>query len=86
MTTFTVLFFASAREIVGSKSISFTLPSTPAPTITSLVHHVVSLYPRLSPLLPSMMLALNQEYVPVDSDQVVGEKDEIAFIPPIAGG
>jgi molybdopterin converting factor subunit 1 len=86
MPTFTVLFFASAREIVGSPSISFTLPSSPPPTIASLVQHVVSVYPRLLPLLPSMMLALNQEYVVADSAQVVGEKDEIAFIPPLAGG
>ncbi len=86
MATISVLFFASAREIVGSKAASFTLPSSPPPTVAGLVSHVVSRYPRLAPLIPCMALAVNHQYVAVDSEQVVGEKDEVAFIPPIAGG
>jgi molybdopterin converting factor small subunit len=86
MTTLSVLFFAAAREIVGSKQASFTLPSTPSPTVSTLVQHIVTVHPRLSSLLPSMLLAVNLEYVGVDSDLVVGEKDEIAFIPPLAAG
>ena len=86
MPTLSVLFFASAREIVGSKAASFTLPASPPPTVASLVQLVVQLHPRMRTLLSSLTLAVNLEYVPVDSDLQLGEKDEIAFIPPIAGG
>ena len=86
MPTLSVLFFASAREVVGCKQASFTLPASPPPTVASLVKHVVNVHPRLQTLLPSLTLAINLEYVAVDSEQALAEKDEIAFIPPIAGG
>ena len=81
-----VLFFAQAREMVNAKQLTISLPAQPAPTVHSVVDAVMSLHPTLKALLPSLMIALNLQYVAVDSEQPVTEKDEIAFIPPLSGG
>ena len=85
-TTFTVLFFASAREAVAQSSLAFSLPATPPPTVRSLVAHVVSQHDRLRPLMAHMLLAVNREYESADSDRVLSGSEEIAFIPPLSGG
>lgn len=84
--TFTVLFFASARESVGRPSLTFTLPTQPPPTVHLLVAHIVSQHSRLQPLMAHMLLAVNREYESVSSERVLNESDEIAFIPPLSGG
>lgn len=84
--TFTVLFFASAREAVGQPSTTFTLPSTPPPTVRSLVAAIVAQYGRLQPLMAHMLLAVNREYESADSERVLSGSEEIAFIPPLSGG
>jgi len=43
-------------------------------------------HPLLEPVLKSMVLSVNLDYVAVDSETVLGERDEVAFIPPISGG
>lgn len=86
MPDFTVLFFAQARELANAKQLTVSLPVTPAPTLHRVVDTVLSLRPALKSLLPSLMIALNMQYVAVDSEQEVTEKDEIAFIPPLSGG
>jgi len=80
-----VLFFASAREIVGEKEKTFHL-SSPQPTVEQLVEIILQQYPRLKQLLQSMVLAVNLQYVSVNSQQLLSSEDEIAVIPPLAGG
>ena len=84
--TFTVLFFASAREAVGKSSTTFTLPSTPPPTVRALVVEIVAQYGRLQPLMGHMLLAVNREYESAESERVLNGSEEIAFIPPLSGG
>ena len=84
--TFTVLFFASAREAVASPSLTFTLPALPPPTVRLVVSHIVAKHNKLKPLMRHMLLAVNQEYASVDSDRVLNGSEEIAFIPPLSGG
>lgn len=84
--TYTVLFFASAREAVGHSSATFTLSASPPPTVRSLVAHIVGQYGRLQPLMAHMLLAVEREYESVDSERVLSGSEEIAFIPPLSGG
>lgn len=97
-----VLFFASSRDIVdGQSALTFEFAPTeseeisvdsslsaqsPRVTVAQLVQRCVRDYPKLASLLPSVVIALNLEYVPIDSQLELTEKDEIAFIPPISGG
>ena len=77
-----MLFFATYREALGSEETSLTL--SPGARVSDLV---VALrerghpYDRL-PLDPAV--AVNQSYVVGDPELASG--DEVAFIPPIAGG
>ena len=84
--TFTILFFASAREAVGQPSLPFTVPTQPPPTVRSVVQHIVAQQTRLQPLMAHMLLAVNREYESADSERVLSGSEEIAFIPPLSGG
>jgi len=41
-------------------------------------------HPALRPLLPSLKIAVNHEYV--DAERILTEEDEVALIPPVSGG
>lgn len=77
----TVLLFASYADAFGAPSISVDLPAN------ATVADVVSAF-RARPggeLLPaSPMVAVNQRYAPPSTRVNAG--DEVAFIPPVAGG
>lgn len=75
------LFFAVYRDVAGTDQLEIELPRDV--TVSELVRHVRE---RLgSDALPSRpAVALNQEYVAFDA--IVCEGDEVAFIPPVAGG
>ena len=87
-----VLFFASCREAAGCDSIDLELASLseddrpPTETADSkwLLDFLQRKFPDLSPLLPSLSLAVNKVY----TRGVVALKhdDEVALIPPIGGG
>jgi molybdopterin converting factor subunit 1 len=82
--TIRVLLFARAREVVGSKELSMTIPSTTR--VSDWVTLMTSRYELLKPLLKAMVIAVNMEYVGIDSSVVLKNGDEVAFIPPISGG
>jgi len=83
-----VLIFGSARSLTGGeKERTFTWPDQDKITVLELVSHVIHRYPSLNALIDSMLIAVNMEYVSTHSSTVsLNEKDEIAFIPPLAGG
>ena len=80
----TVLFFARGRELAGVSEIQVELHK--APDTSQLIKHLLLEYPRLSEIMRSTVLSLNQEYL--DPQQVVTLKDgdEVAVIPPVSGG
>lgn len=80
-----VLFFASCREMAGTKQIMLELPGERS-TTSALRRHVVERLPGLEPVAPTVTLALNQEYIDPEQDSPLKDGDEIAFIPPISGG
>ncbi len=78
-----VLFFGAARETVGSDEIKLDLHA-PA-TVASAFAEVLARYPQLgSRFGRSLLLAVNQEYAPRESEVRAG--DELAIFPPVSGG
>ena len=76
-----VLFFAAARERAGTDRESLEVPE---PTVGSLSRLLAERHPDLAPLLPRLRFAVNRAFV--REDHVLAEGDEVALIPPVAGG
>ena len=77
-----VLFFASYRELVGTGSLALTLE--PGATVSDLVSAVRGRGPGFDALPPRPAVAVNHAVVPHDHELAGG--DEVAFLPPVAGG
>lgn len=77
-----VRLFAAVKDIVGRREVVLELPE--GVTASELLHRFGVEYPRLQALLPSLLLAVNREYV--EATQVLRDGDEVAFIPPVSGG
>lgn len=76
------LFFATYRELAGSDELLVELPS-PA-TVADLVRELRASGTGLSALPPHPAVAVNMTYAPLSTPLADG--DEVAFIPPVAGG
>ena len=79
--TIKILTFGIARDIIG-KSL-FEMTFTEGGTVEQLKAQLLEKYPRFGNLA-SLMIAVNEEYG--QEDTVLNEKDDIALIPPVAGG
>ena len=77
-----VVFFASAREIIGERLICVKLPS-PA-TVQSLVDYLCCVYPEFQKKQQSLIYAVNQQFVDMDAKLV--SSDEVGVFPPVSGG
>ena len=81
--TITLLFFAAVRELVGHSQQRLQLPEH-VKTVAHLAVHLEQVIPSLQGRLKAVRFARNEELV--QQDQVLGEGDVIALIPPVAGG
>ena len=79
--TIHILTFGIARDIIGSSILDVALPE--GATVTDLKQYLLQQYPQFISLA-SLMIAVNAEYG-VETT-VLSERDEIALIPPVAGG
>ena len=70
------------REKAGA-SITVALPNDEV-TVEELKQACATQFPQLAPWLPHSKVAINQAYA--DSNSKVRSADEIALIPPVAGG
>jgi molybdopterin synthase catalytic subunit len=78
-----VQYFAAARELCGTERERVALE--PAPSDARAVLELLGRrHARLAPLVARMRLAVNGEIVPGDHPVVDG--DEVAVLPPVAGG
>ena len=80
----TVLFFARGRELAGVSDIAVKLQD--AADTKQLLKYVLNKYPKLSEIVASTVLSLNQEYLDSDQSVPLKEGDEVAVIPPVSGG
>jgi molybdopterin synthase catalytic subunit len=79
----TVRLFAGLRDIVGA-DISETFESDRV-TVASLRERLEQSQPRLAPYLSGVAIAVNEDYVLEDS-QELRDGDVVALVPPISGG
>ncbi|MEM1030932.1 MAG: MoaD/ThiS family protein [Myxococcota bacterium] len=79
----TVLTFAGARDVVGAASVEVGLPTSPC-SVAVVMDALCRDHPDLEPHRPSLKLAVNGVYA--DADTLVRSGDEVALIPPVAGG
>ena len=81
MSTVTVQLFASYAEAFGTQQLEISLDQ--GSTVADLLRRIGSL-PEAHSLPPSPRVAVNRRFAP--SDKLIGSADEIALIPPVAGG
>jgi molybdopterin converting factor subunit 1 len=79
--TVTVLLFASYADAIGANSLALELPA--GATVGDVVTHVQAL-PGAARLPRNPLVAVNERYAKRDRAIVAG--DEVAIIPPVAGG
>ena len=76
------LFFASYREIMGGAELDVELPD--GSTVADLITRLRARDEAASVLPVEPAVALNRSYCA--SDAVLSDGDEVALIPPVAGG
>ena len=81
MSTVKVQLFASYAELLGAPTVE--LPITPGTTVQDLIYRIRSL-PGASVLPGAPRVAVNRRFAA--PNQLVEPSDEIALIPPVAGG
>lgn len=77
-----VLLFASYRELVGEDRVSISIESTM--TVDALIAQLRSRGGAWGRLPEHLTVAVNQRYV--RGDHRLGAFDQVALIPPVAGG
>ena len=75
-------FFASHRETLGIDRLEIELPDEA--TVADLVDRLTEQFPNAGPAVRLTRYAVNRVYVPAKT--VLHAGDEVAFIPPVAGG
>ncbi|MFQ5381448.1 MAG: MoaD/ThiS family protein [Dehalococcoidia bacterium] len=80
--TITVLLFAGIAEKLGVRVLQ--VPWSEGDTIERVRDRLVADHPALSVFLPSVLYALNEEYVKPGHEVSAG--DTLALIPPVSGG
>lgn len=79
--TVTVLLFASYADAVGRSTINLEVES--GATVRDVIDRVREIS-KTTPLPPSPMVAVNEQYA--SRDRELRQGDEVALIPPVAGG
>jgi len=79
--TVRVLAFAGARDIVGAE---IDLALDRLATASDVLDALCARFPALVPHKPHIRIAVNGSYVELDAP--VADGDEVALIPPVAGG
>ncbi|EGD76268.1 hypothetical protein PTSG_00971 [Salpingoeca rosetta] len=80
----TVLLFAECRERSGQTETTLDLPHANT-TATHILQAIAAKFPSLEPVLGTVVLAVNEEYVEKDAKLELKPSDTIALIPPISG-
>lgn len=84
-----LLFFAKSRELVGASSLANFPLATSGGQLTGIevLSFICERFPALVVLRNSVIIAHNEQYCENLAEEIrLAEGDEIAVIPPIAGG
>src|SRR5436309_3270938 len=77
-----VLFFGVLKDLTGKSADSIELPE--GASVRDLLAHYENRIPDLKTSLPSLALAVNQQYS--GPETVLKSGDEVALLPPVSGG
>ncbi|MBI4042305.1 MAG: MoaD/ThiS family protein [Deltaproteobacteria bacterium] len=77
-----VRYFALYQDLLGKKGESVEMPE--GTSLKDLVDQILGSHPQRERFLAFTRFAVNREYAPLS--QFLNEGDEIAFLPPVAGG
>ena len=77
-----ILFFAAYRDLVGTGHLDIDLPE--GTDVQGLVAEVTARGGGFQSLPKHPVIAVNQDYA--NDDRLLRDGDEVAFIPPVAGG
>src|SRR4030042_1661362 len=77
-----LLYFATFRELIGIKEETLSLPN--GSTVRDLKKLLREKYPQTNPFLESVVVSLNREFA--SADELIPDRAEIAFFPPVSGG
>ena len=77
-----ILFFGMMKDLAGKSSDLLDLPE--GSSVRDVLAHYESRIPRLKESLPSIALAVNQQYA--GPDKILQENDEVGLLPPVSGG
>ena len=80
--TVTVLAFAHLKTVLGEDTLRLSLLD--GVTVRDLINRLQETYPGLVQWIKSTRVAVNCEYVELDT--VMRDGDEVALIPPVSGG
>jgi molybdopterin converting factor subunit 1 len=78
----TVRLFARLRDVAGASELARDLPL--GATIGDVWRQLTREFPEFAGYERSISSAINADYARMD--QVIGDGDEIAFLPPVSGG
>ena len=82
MITVSVRLFAGLHQLIGERSIDMQLPD--GATIDGLCTMLGEQYPVVVALLPTLVCAIEEEYV--ERGHALSDGDHVALIPPVSGG
>jgi molybdopterin converting factor subunit 1 len=77
-----VKFFAGPREALGRTETDLTIPD--GAEVQDLLDILTDRYPILAPYMATLSVAVNRAYV--DRGTELRDGDEVACLPPVAGG
>jgi len=82
MATVHVMLFAGLKEIIGQREIDVAVPE--GASVDELRDRIGAAYPLAQAVLPTVVCAVDEEYVP--PDHRLRDGDRVALIPPVSGG
>ena len=77
-----VVFFGMLKDAAGKSSETIDLPANSS--LRDLLAQFEAKIPKLKEMLPSLAVAINQQYAGPDAK--LNENDEVALLPPVSGG
>jgi molybdopterin converting factor subunit 1 len=77
-----IRLFAGLHDLLGERNV--TLELSEGATVADLRDQLSRQYPVITPYLPTLVCAVDEEYV--TPDHALREGDDVALIPPVSGG
>ena len=77
-----VRLFAGLHDLLGQREI--TLELSEGATVEQLREQLCAEYPQVIPFVPTLICAVDEEYVP--PEHTLHDGDDVALIPPVSGG